>query len=257
MVLQRLRTFVSQTLMIAVLGAAFSLPAQAQDNALLKATIDMDRQYIPAMIYLEQKDQQSAQDAMMRFSQQWSSFVSTFAVDSDDSDWPHFLDIASGMVSKAFIDVREGQLESAKAQLEGVRVTLHGLRERNGINYYVDELNAYRPYMQAIIKTSENKGKRRFTKAEIRTLQKNWAQVWPRWEAIRQHVSQAQFNQELYGFTDQRFVELKQAVAQEQMALNKLRMALRRGSHQDMADAGIGLEAGFMRTYRAFGDMPY
>lgn len=257
MVLQRLRTLVSRAIQLVALTVVMSGTASANDNALLQATIEMDRQYIPAMIYIGQGDRESASDAMMKFSQQWSSFVTTFAVNSDDPEWQHFLDIASGMVSEAFIDVQQGDLESAGKQLAAVTVTLHGLRERNGISYYVDELNAYKPYMDAMIEVADNKTGKRFTKAQIKTLQKNWAQVWPRWEAIRHHVSRAKFDQQLFGFTDDRFVELKQAVAQEQMALNKMREALRGGSHQDMADAAIGLEAGFMRTYRAFGDMPF
>lgn len=257
MVLQRLRTFVSRAIQLVVLSVLMSGTASANDKALLQATIEMDRQYIPAVIYIDQGDRQSASDAMMKFSEQWSSFITTFEVNSDDPEWPHFLDIASGMVSEAFIDVQQGDLESAKKQMEAVTVTLHGLRERNGINYYVDELNAYKPYMDALIAVADSKSGKLFTKDQIRALQKNWAQVWPRWEAIRHHVSRAKFDQALYGFTDDRFVELKQAVAQEQLALNKLRQALRSGTHQEMADAAIGLEAGFMRTYRAFGDMPY
>lgn len=257
MVLQRLRTFVSRAIQLVAFSLIMSGTASANDNALLQSTIEMDRQYIPAIIYIEQGDRQSASDAMMKFSEQWSSFVTTFAVNSDDPEWQHFLDIASGMVSEAFMDVQEGNLESAQKQMEAVTVTLHGLRERNGISYYVDELNAYKPYMDALIATADSKTGKRFTKAQIKTLQKNWAQVWPRWEAIRHHVSRAKFDQELFGFSDDRFVELKQAVAQEQLALNKLRQALRSGTHQEMADAAIGLEAGFMRTYRAFGDMPY
>ncbi|MDX1320881.1 MAG: hypothetical protein R3207_11935, partial [Oceanospirillum sp.] len=195
MVLQRLRTFVSRAIQLVAFSLIMSGTASANDNALLQSTIEMDRQYIPAIIYIEQGDRQSASDAMMKFSEQWSSFVTTFAVNSDDPEWQHFLDIASGMVSEAFMDVQEGNLESAQKQMEAVTVTLHGLRERNGISYYVDELNAYKPYMDALIATADSKTGKRFTKAQIKTLQKNWAQVWPRWEAIRHHVSRAKFDQ--------------------------------------------------------------
>ena len=257
MVLQRLRTFVSRVIQLMALSVLMSGAALANDKALLQATIEMDRQYIPAVIYIRQGDRQSAADAMMKFSEQWSAFATTFEVNSDDPEWQHFLDIASGMVSEAFIDVQQGDLESARKQMAAVTVTLHGLRERNGISYYVDELNAYKPYMDAMIDVADSKKGNLFTKAQIKTLQKNWAKVWPRWEAIRHHVSRAKFDQQLFGFTDDSFVELKQAVAQEQIALNKMREALRSGTHQDMAEAAIGLEAGFMRTYRAFGDMPF
>lgn len=257
MVLQRLGTLVSRAIKLVALTLMMSGAASANENALLKATIEMDRQYIPALIYIGQGDQESAEAAMMKYSQQWSAFVTTFAVSSDDPEWQHFLNIASGMVSEAFIDVRQGDLTNAQKQLEAVRVTLHGLRERNGIRYFLDELNAYKPYMDAMIKVADSKGSKRFSLAQIRSLQKNWAQVWPRWEAIRHHVSRAKFDQQMFGFSDDRFVELKQAVAQEQMALNKLRQALRTGTHQEIANAAIGLEAGFMRTYRAFGDMPF
>ncbi|WP_417593867.1 hypothetical protein [Oceanospirillum sp.] len=257
MVLQRLGTLVSRAIQLMAFSLVLSGTALANDRALLQATIDMDRQYIPALIYIEQGDRESARDAMMKFSEQWSAFVTTFAVNSDDPEWPHFLDIASGMVSEAFMDVQDGELEDARKQLSAVTVTLHGLRERNGINYYIDELNAYKPYMDALIATADNKKGRLFTRAQIRVLQKNWAQVWPRWASIRHHVSRADFDQQLFGFTDDRFVELKRAVAQEQTALNRLRQALRTGTHREMADAAIDLEAGFMRTYRAFGDMPF
>lgn len=256
MVLQQFRTFVSRAMKLMAIGALLPGAAWADDKSLIQATIGLDRQYIPAVIYLEQGDREYARDAMMKYSRSWSDFVTTFAVDSDDPEWQHFLDIASGMVSKAFVDIEEGDLESAQQQLEAVTVTLHGLRERNGISYYIDELNAYKPYMDAIVQTSESKGKH-FTKAQIKLIQKNWAQVWPRWESIRRHVSRAEFDQQLYGFTDERLVALKRAVAQEQTALNKLRKALINGSHQAIADAGIGLEAGYMKTYRTFGDMPF
>lgn len=101
MVLQRLRTFVSRAIQFVVLSVLMSGTASANDKALLQATIEMDRQYIPAVIYIDQGDRQSASDAMMKFSEQWSSFITTFEVNSDDPEWPHFLDIASGMVSEA------------------------------------------------------------------------------------------------------------------------------------------------------------
>ena len=256
MVLQRIRTLVFRTFQVLTMSLVLTGVASANDHALLRATIEMDRQYIPALIYTRQGDAESAAQAMMRFSTQWSDFVTTFAVSSDDPQWQHYLDIASGMVSEAFVDIQEGDLSAAHHQLESVRITLQGLRERNGISYYVDELNAYKPYMDALVATGlAKKPGQRFTRAQILTLQKNWAQVWPRWQQIRQHVSQAKFDQELFGFSDDHLVELKQAVALEQMALNRLRQALRTGTHQEMADAAIGLELGFMRSYRAFGDM--
>lgn len=257
MILQRVGTFIRYTGQVIILSLALMTNVFATDNALLKATIEMDRQYIPALIYAQMGDQDAAQEAMMSFSTEWTYFATTFAVNSDDPEWQYFVDIASGMVSSAFVDVLEGDLDSGYQNLKAVSTTMHGLRERNGINYYVDALNAYKPFMDALITTADNKDGKLFTKAQIKTLQKNWAQVWPRWEAIRHHVSQAKFDQELFGFNDGQFVELKKAVAQEQLALNKLRRALRIGSHNEMARAAIGLEAGFMRTYRAFGDMPH
>lgn len=242
--------------LVLMLGLIISLPVRADSSALIRATIGMDRQYIPALIYTGQGDQASAEKAMMRFTAQWSDFVSTFAVNSEDPQWQHFLDLASGMVSEAFVDVKEGEMTAAYQRLEAVGVTLRGMRERNGIDYYLDDLNHYKRYMETMIRTAEAR-EGLFSMAQIRTLQKNWAQVWPRWQEIRHHVSKARFDQELYGFSDDRFVALKQAVAQEQLALNRLRQALRTGTHKEIADAAIGLEAGFMRTYRAFGDMPY
>jgi len=256
MVLLRVGTLVKYAVQVIALGLLFTGSASAMDKAMLKATIEMDRQYIPALIYAQMGDQVAAEDAMMSFSTEWTSFATTFAVNSEDPEWQHFVDIASGMVSSAFVDIREGDLESGYSNLKAVSTTMHGLRERNGINYYVDELNAYKPYMDALIATADNKKGKRFTMAQIKTLQKNWAQVWPRWESIRHHVSRAKFDQELFGFSDDRLVELKQAVAQEQLALNKLRWALRTGSHQEMADAAIGLEAGVMLPCCAFGVMP-
>lgn len=233
-------------------GTAFA----AQENGLLKATIEMDRQYIPALIATSQQNQAAAQDAMSDFSQEWVKFSGAFAIHSTDPEWQYFMDIATNKVSEAFVDVQEGKLRKAHEALETVRITLHGLRERNGIDYYVDELNAYHQYMENIVKTIQNRKSDQFTKAEIKTIQKNWAEVWPRWENIRRHVSRAEFDQTLFGFSDDRLVELKQAVAEEQAALYQLKRALLNGSDKLIADAGLGLVPGFKRTYRTFGDLP-
>lgn len=245
---------VKATALVAALFAGTA--TAAQENGLLKATIEMDRHYIPALIATAQQDQAAAKDAMADFSQEWVKFSGAFAIHSADPEWQHFMEIATNKVSEAFVDVQEGKLEHAHHALETVRITLHGLRERNGISYYVDELNAYHHYMEQIVQTIKNRTGEQFSKAEIKTIQKNWAEVWPRWDAIRRHVSQAKFDQALFGFSDDRLVELKQAVAEEQAALYKLKYALINGSDQRIAEAGLGLVAGFKRTYRTFGDLP-
>ncbi len=259
MVLQRLGYVARRIVQATALSFALTgIPAFADDHqGLLKATIEMDHQYIPVLYYTAQGDFVASEQAMQDFLSEWQAFLSVNEGYAKDPEWQHFIAVATKMVNTADEQVLSGDLMAASKSLAGIRITLQGLRERNGINdYFLDELHRYHSHMQAIVAAGDTDGMAMSQEA-VRTVQKHWAEVWPRWEKIRRHFSQAKFDQEMYNFSDDRLVELKQAVAEEQVALYQLKFALINGDPKRIANAATGLTPGFERTYRAFGDMPF
>lgn len=260
MVLQRIGSVVRRTLQTAVvLQALASTQVFASDHQeLLKATVKLDFEYIPALYYTSQGDFVASEQAMQDLQNQWQQFSSVYNKLDIDPQWQYFVEAANRMIQSADKHVVNGDLAKAHEELEGVRVTLQGLRERNGIDsYFLDQLHSYHVHMDAIVQAGQGKTAAQMTLKDVQTIQKHWAQVWPRWEKIRHQVSRAQFDQEFYNFSDDRLVELKQAISEEQVALFQLRLALLNGDRGRIARAAEGLPAGFMRTYRAFGDIPY
>ncbi len=260
MVLQRIGSVVRRTLQTAmVLQVLASTQVFASDHqALLKATVKLDFEYIPALHYTSQGNFVASEQAMHELKRQWQQFSSVYSSSEVDPQWQHFVAAAGRMIEAADQHVLGGDLIQAHKELEGVRVTLQGLRERNGItDYFLDQLHGYHVHMDAIVQAGKGKTAAQMTLKDVRTIQKHWAQVWPRWEKIRHQVSRAQFDQAFYNFSDDRLVELKQAISEEQVALYQLKLALLNGDRGRIARAAEGLSSGFMRTYRAFGDIPY
>jgi hypothetical protein len=242
-----------------VLQALASTQVFASDHQeLLKATIKLDFEYISALFYTSQGDFVASEQAMQDLQAQWQQFSSVYDSLDIDPQWQHFVAAANRMIQTADEYVVSGKLMKAHEELEGVRVTLQGLRERNGIDdYFLDQLHGYHVHMNAIFQAGKGKTAAQMTEGDVKTIQKHWAEVWPRWEKIRHHVSRAKFDQALYNFSDDRLIELKQAISEEQVALYQLKLALLNGDRDRIARAAEGLPAGFMRTYRAFGDIPY
>ena len=230
--------------------------ADSRQTRLLQATVALDQAFIPTQIFLQQGDQPLALEEMKMFVRHWQRFADDFSDFRPKSHWPDFVALTTGMVKRAHKALAQGDLESAAHTLNQVRVTLHHLRTRNGVDYYPDALHAYRPHLKKLITQAESADNGRYSEMQIRQLRESWARAWPRWQAIRRHVSQAAFDQQLFEFSDGRFVALKQAVAQQQSALYRLRRALNERDHQAIARMAVVLEAGYMRTFRAFGDLP-
>lgn len=260
MVLQRIGSVVRRTLQTAVvLQALASTQVFASDHQdLLKATVKLDFEYISALYYTSQGDFVASEQAMQDLNAQWQQFSSVYETSDIDPQWQYFVSAAGRMIEAADEHVVSGKLADAHKELEGVRVTLQGLRERNGItDYFLDQLHDYHVHMDAIVQVAKGKTGTEMTLRDVQTVQKHWAEVWPRWEKIRHQVSRAKFDQEFYNFSDDRLIELKQAISEEQVALYQLRLALLNGDRERIARAAEGLPPGFMRTYRAFGDIPY
>lgn len=242
-----------------VAAMLLSGPARAEHHAdVIDATVQFDHQYIPTLYFIRTSDATSAAQALDKLKGQWQVFRQQFDHLDSDPQWHHFIGIASGMLSDAEQALSEGNLPAASEHLEGIAVTLRGLRERNGVTgYFLDELYDYRYHMQAIINAVKGKTAQSMTLADVRTVQKHWAEVWPRWDRIRRKVSRGEFDQHRYRFSDDRFIELKQAIGQEQQALFDLKFALLNGSRDRIAQAGVALSPGFERAWRAFGDLDY
>ncbi|MBB1489559.1 hypothetical protein [Oceanospirillum sediminis] len=227
-----------------------------EHKGIIDATIRLDRKYIPALYYTHIADQVKAEESIKALNAQWGLFLKHYDRLNSDDNWQHFISVASGMITDAQKAVAEGQMKTAHDRLSGVAVTLRGLRERNGISgYFLDQLNDYRVHMDAIVAAGKSGAAMKMS--DIRIIQKHWAQVWPRWETIRRHISRNKFDQQRYGFSDNRLIELKQAIAQEQQALFDLKFALLNGDRGRIGKATAALPAGFERTWRAFGELDY
>lgn len=256
----RLRALLLPTLATLALLATTAAPLLSRPTAAAPAlptylTADMvtlDRAYIAALALTSQEKPEPSRKAMAILVPTWQAFqVKYIGANPADAQWRLDFDAVNGMIARADEIVTTGaDLVAAHDELEGVRITLMELRERNGIAYYVDALTRYHEPMEAIVLAGKGKTPETLTAADLETIQAHLGEA----EALWRQIQAAPFDAALFGFAPERQAALQQQVAAESEALARLRAALEAGDTAAIIQRAVAIKPAFATLFMLFGD---
>ena len=119
----------------------------------------LDKAYIPALALTNQNEPEKSKAAMAKLKDAWRVYAATYrAAKPSDRTWRQgFADIDSWLAQADATVTTGTRLADAHDTLEYVRVTLMQLRQKNGIDYFLDHQTAFHEPMEEIVLTVKGK----------------------------------------------------------------------------------------------------
>lgn len=251
-----LRTLAAVTAVAVALGPLPLQPAAAAPVALptyLAADmVTLDRAYIAALALTSQEKLEPSQKAMAVLVPTWQAFQAKYvAANPADPQWRLDFDAVNGMIERADGIVRTGApLVAAHEELEGVRITLMDLRERNGLEYYVDHLTRFHEPMEAIVLAGKDATPDSISPAEIAAIRAHLDEARAIWAV----ATAAPFDAALFGFTPEKQATMARQIAAESEALTRLDAALAGDDPSAVIQRAVALKPSFSVLFMLFGD---
>jgi hypothetical protein len=245
-------TFLIVGLLLGGLALA-GTPQPATAQTYLRADMAaLDRAYIAALALTSQEKLIPARRAMAVLVPTWQAFQAKYAqVNPSDPQWSVDFDDVDGRIHRADAIVTAGTaLLDAHEELEGVRITLMGLRERSGIDYYVDDLTRFHEPMETIVLAAKDKTPESFTPADLATIQAHLPEAQARWQRVVAH----EFDAALFGFPESKQTALRAGIAAETEALAQLEQALAAGDTTAIVKRSVAIKPSFAALFMLFGD---
>jgi hypothetical protein len=228
-------------------------PHQTTAQTYLRADMaSLDRAYIAALALTSQEKVEPSRRAMAVLVPTWQGFKAKYAhVSPADAQWSVEFDDVDGRIHHADAIVTAGTaLLDAHEELEGVRFTFMELRERNGIEYYVDDLTRFHAPMEAIVLAAKDKSPDTFTPADLAIIK---AQL-PEAQAVWQRIATREFDAALFGFPESKLMALQTGIGAETEALVQLERAIDAGDMPAIIKRSVAIKPGFAALFMLFGD---
>lgn len=224
--------------------------ARAADH-LLRGMVHFDQAYIPALAYTSDEKLQPARAAMKTLTNEWQTFREKYRTDTrSDKQWSSDFDKVDGYIRAAEKIVASGKnLKDAHEELEHIRIVFMHLRERNGLEYYIDHLTRFHEPMEQIVLAAKGKTEKTLSEENIRQIRETLPIALRFWRA----TTHAKFDASLYAFSKKQQAELQDLVVKEQRALDRLEKVLTKGNKSQIIDAAVGIKPGFAKIFKSFG----
>jgi hypothetical protein len=217
--------------------------------------VELDRVYIPSLLFTNLQKQRESEIAMERFKREWGRFYKKhygleirYGKDITDKFWKEDFDVINSLVVTAEALIKEKRLEEAHGQLEAVRGVLGDLRHRNGLGYLLDGMNEFHSAMDQIILSL--RGKDRLSDKDLEKLRGWFRQAQKSWSK----VSRTEVDQELFGFDPEKADAVRKRVKEEERVLAAFAAALSSQDADRVFQAAQDLKPNFVVLYKAFGD---
>lgn len=221
-------------------------------SKLQKAFARLDRAYIPSMALTGAEKVKPSAKAMKALEKEWKLFKSTYYNSNlSDNQWQTDLDrVGKNIGIASTIVASETELVRAHEILENVRLIFWDLRERNGIDYFLDNLTQFHGNMEAIFLAAKGKNPSSLSKKDIAVIQKSFPEAKTDWKK----ATTAKFHPELFGFSEKKANMVQQLIQEESVALNNLEETLRGTNRLELIKAAGQLKPPFAKLFKLFGD---
>ena len=134
--------------------------------------------------------------------------------------------------------------------LEHVRVILMQLRQKHGIDYYLDYQTAFHEPMEAIVLAAKGKTPATLAEQDLAKIRNTMPALEARWKAVQN----ARFDPDKYGLDSERAARVKRSLELETEAIEKLKKALAGSDKTSMIQLAVAIKPPFAQLYMLFGE---
>lgn len=238
--------------LMAPLGVVLFAASVSAGDALLSDFAAFDRAFIPPLALTNQEKVAPSKKAIEILKTNWAEFKARhYKGKPKDPKWKQDLDrVESKILESEGIILTERDLMDAHEILESIRFALMGLRKRNGIDYYLDHLSEFHEHMEAIVHTASERDAGSVTEKDRDILKKECAEAVRVWDRIQDFA----FDQNLFGFNEQKETRRKELIKMESQALSRLQKALERDDPDLILKSAKEIRPHYAALYKLFGD---
>jgi hypothetical protein len=211
-----------------------------------------DKAYIPALALTSQGEAEKSKAAMARLNQAWRDFSNAHRKDNPDDDaWMQGFSEIDKWILEADMNVAHGdKLMDAHNVLEHVRVILMELRQKHGIDYYLDYQTAYHEPMEGIVLAAKGKTPVTLTEQDLAKIRNAIPELETRWNAVRS----ARFDPGSLGLDSTRTAKVKRSIELETESIDGLKHALAGSDRSAMIQQAVAIKPPFAQLYMLFGE---
>ena len=240
-----------------LVGLVAALAAVAAHGAPLEDMVALDAVYIPALAMTNAAAQDAAfapkaRAALGALQSQWPALKQRLAITwgtTVPAGWSvalastgRHIDIASGAA-------KQDDWKQAHDALEPVRIDLMKVRQRQGLDYFVDRLTAFHEPMEQLAQAGSTWPSSVLDTSRRDELVQAYAHARTLWRGIEgQPVDATQ-----YGLSPARAAQLRKAIDEESAALARLSDALRGDDKASVLKAAVAIKSPYARAFTAFG----
>jgi hypothetical protein len=251
----RLRIAISVFIFMMVVGSLTGCSEEPVEPKLLESMVNLDRVYIPALLFTNLQKQRESEIAMERLKGEWDEFNQKYyklefkyGVDIVDKFWKEDFDKIGTLVSTAESFVNDKKLNLAHEELDGIRLVFMELRHRNGLDYFLDEMNDFHLTMEEIL--GSIKGKDILEDRDLEKLAELSKKALEKWSG----VANAEIDAVAFDFDDKKIAAIRKRIGEEKEALERFAAALSADEEDEIFQAAHDIKPNFVVLYKAFGD---
>jgi hypothetical protein len=242
---------------IVLVGLVAALAAVAAQGAPLDDMVALDAVYIPALAMTNAAAQDAAfapkaRAALGALQSQWPALKQRLAITwgtTVPAGWPVALASTERHIEAASGAARQDDWKQAHDALEPVRIDLMKIRQRQGLDYFVDRLTAFHEPMEQLAQAGSTWPPSALDTSRRDELVKAYAHARTLWRGIEgQSIDVAQ-----YGLSPARAAQLRKSIDEESAALAQLSDALRGGDKARVLKAAAAIKPPYARAFMAFG----
>ena len=242
-----------------LVGLVAALGTVAAHGAPLDDMVALDAVYIPALAMTTAAAQDAAiapkaRASLAALQSQWPALKQRLALTWGTelpAGWSDALASTGRHIEAASSAARQDDWSQAHEALEPVRVELMKVRQRQGLDYFVDRLTAFHEPMEQLALAGSTWPSSALDTSRRDDLVQAYAHARTLWRGIEgQSVDATQ-----YGLSPARAALLRKAIDEESAALAQLSDALRGDDKARVLKAAVAIKPPYARAFTAFGQL--
>lgn len=239
------------TAIIVIAGVWIYIDGEKKEAELLRDMANLDRSYIPALMLSGKGQHEEFIIAMNRFVDGWEDFKkNNLDMQRLDAQWDEDMHKVQHQIQLA-LDLMESdaELKQIHEALEPIRKTMLELRQRNGMDYYLDYLSRYHDAMEKVVEKTQALD----SAASVTELEQLKGDV-EHARSLWQEVVNARLDKNIFIVDPQSLMQLQSLVNKTQQGLTELQAAIDAADAAKVKQLGAKLKPLFTQIYALFGN---
>lgn len=233
------------TLTIASVILCANINCQSVDAR--KGMVHFDQAFLPVMMHVYKGDMYQAKKAVFYLDFQWQKLRNQYEFARKESQWRDAFQNIGERLGDAYAAIDGNNAKIAFAQLEQVKDEFITLRERFGIDYYLDYLYDFQAATNTLMETSEDEMICLLQWEDLEQMALETNQAW-------QDVRFQPIDVELYELDIEKASLLKAKMQVMTTVINNLNKAIDSANRAEVAKACKKIEPAFVEILWVFGN---